>query len=337
MTTNVCVLVSSYDEIESDTKEYDDVECTPQHYFSNNDTFKFETHKISKKSSHESIKDLISSKKYDVFFNLCDGAKDEDRAGIDVVLSLEYYNVPFTGARSKYYELDKIEMKQIAKQYGINVPNYVIVRDNNIENLSEMCKGLNFPVIVKHISGYGSVGITKKSKCKDFDDLKNIVPDFLDKYGVALIEEFIVGDEVTVLVSQDNSSNSDEKIKVFSPIQIIFPENVDFKFFEMKWISFDNMKACVIDNNHIVYNDIVDIAKKSFIGMMGGIGYGRCDLRIEHNTNKVYFLEINPNCGIMYPSGLESSADTILLLDKTSSHKDFTTMQINNALSNSNK
>jgi hypothetical protein len=34
------------------------------------------------------IRDLVRSRRYDVFLNLCDGAYDEDRAGIEVVEAL---------------------------------------------------------------------------------------------------------------------------------------------------------------------------------------------------------------------------------------------------------
>jgi D-alanine-D-alanine ligase-like ATP-grasp enzyme len=328
MATKVCVLISSYDDIESDTKEFDNIECTPKHYFSYTDNYVFETHKISKKTSQETINALVLSKKYDVFFNLCDGAKDEDRAGVDVVLALEENNVPFTGAKSDYYELDKVKMKNIAKQYDITVPNHVVVY--SIDNLFDACKCLKFPVIVKHISGYGSVGIFGNSKCKDFESLKAILPQFLKKYNVALIEEFIIGDEITVLVCQDKH-NFEDKVKVFAPVKILFPQNVDFKFFEMKWITFNDMNSCLIDANYVSFDKIIKTAKNAFIGMMGGIGYGRCDLRVDLETGDVYFLEINPNCGIMYPAGQESSADNILLLDKTTNHKKFTIMQIDNA------
>jgi D-alanine-D-alanine ligase len=37
---------------------------------------------------------------YDLFFNLCDGAADENRPGIEVVETLEHLGVPFTGATS---------------------------------------------------------------------------------------------------------------------------------------------------------------------------------------------------------------------------------------------
>jgi hypothetical protein len=41
---------------------------------------------------------------FDVFVNLCDGAWDEDRAGIEVVQTLERFNLAFTGAGSAFYE-----------------------------------------------------------------------------------------------------------------------------------------------------------------------------------------------------------------------------------------
>ena len=44
------------------------------------------------------VKELVAEG-FDVFFNLCDGAADEDRPGIEVVQTLEELGVPFTGAR----------------------------------------------------------------------------------------------------------------------------------------------------------------------------------------------------------------------------------------------
>ncbi len=38
----------------------------------------------------------------DVYVNLCDGAWDEDRAGMEVVKALEMFKVPFTGASSEF-------------------------------------------------------------------------------------------------------------------------------------------------------------------------------------------------------------------------------------------
>jgi hypothetical protein len=51
---------------------------------------------------------------------------------------------------------------------------------------------------------------------------------------------------------------------------------------------------------------------KAFKNILGGIGYGRSDLRINAKNGKVYFLEINPNCGLFYPEDEFTSADCII-------------------------
>ena len=39
---------------------------------------------------------------FDLFFNLCDGAEDQESPGIEVVQTLEKHKVPFTGANSEF-------------------------------------------------------------------------------------------------------------------------------------------------------------------------------------------------------------------------------------------
>lgn len=43
---------------------------------------------IKKATAYRQIRQLVMSGKYDVFYNQCDGAKDEDRAGVEVVQAL---------------------------------------------------------------------------------------------------------------------------------------------------------------------------------------------------------------------------------------------------------
>jgi hypothetical protein len=42
---------------------------------------------LNKKSVFRDLRAIVKSGKFDVFFNLCDGAKDEDRAGEEVASS----------------------------------------------------------------------------------------------------------------------------------------------------------------------------------------------------------------------------------------------------------
>lgn len=325
----VCVLCSSYDGSESELKSFDDLRQTPEWYFSKEDTDAvFETVEVKKATSYRTVRALVKSGKYDVFYNQCDGAKDEDRAGEDVIRALEEFKVPFTASTSEFYELSKPDMKMMA--YYAKIPSAQHAVIERCEETVERCAHLSFPVIVKHVSGYSSIGMTKDCKCENMQQLVNRVERFIKDYQAALVEEFITGDEVTVLACADSSQP--DGIRVFHPVMVTFPEGDDFKHFDLKWQSFEDMGWVRVSEKDPALQQMLDITRKSFKEMMGGIGYGRCDLRIDRVKNQVYFLEINPNCGIMYPPGQESSADWILKLTPGLGHREFALLQIREAI-----
>ncbi len=92
----------------------------------------------------------LSLEGYDVFFNLCAGAWDEESPGIEVVQALEGLNVPFTGATSEYYEPSRKAMKQICSAAGIGFPDYVLAKTD--AEIDRAARTLRFPLIVKHPS-----------------------------------------------------------------------------------------------------------------------------------------------------------------------------------------
>ncbi|MEX2472336.1 MAG: D-alanine--D-alanine ligase, partial [Gemmatimonadota bacterium] len=69
-----------------------------------------------------------------------------------------------------------------------------------MEQAAEM---LRFPLIVKHPSSYASTGLTPASRVETALDLADRVREMADAYGGALIEEFIEGEEATVLISEN--------------------------------------------------------------------------------------------------------------------------------------
>ncbi|RNC36985.1 methyltransferase/D-alanine--D-alanine ligase, partial [Trypanosoma cruzi] len=167
---------------------------TPQHYFTEEDSkeFVFTLEFVKKATAYRQIRQLVKSGAFDVFYNQCDGAIDEDKAGVEVVQALESFKVPFTGAISKYYELSKPEMKRMAHYCAVKTAPYAVLEAG--DNVRELCAALHFPLIVKHISGYSSVGMDKSCKVYDMDALKERVARFIDQYQSALVEEFISGD-----------------------------------------------------------------------------------------------------------------------------------------------
>ena len=439
-TIRVCVLSPSYENSDSATKEWDSILATPKHFFPDDfvevttDENAVEVHtryvfdyvELEKPTSYRSIRGLVKSNKYDVFFNLCDGAKDEDRAGEEVVRSLEEFNVPYTGATSKYFELSKPDMKMMAHYCKVPTARHAVLdasdllplldgeggedgkrlsapisphpegasaavaaatsatsadaaddADNSAAvryspeavaamddaaiaavtmRLEAKCAHLRFPVIVKHVSGYASIGMTRENKCETMEALKKRAAIFIAEFDFALVEEFIVGDEATVLACADDSAEGG--IRVFHPVMVNFPEGNDFKHFELKWESYEGMEWQLVPESDPSLAQILEVGRRSFKEMMGGVGYGRCDLRINRERNEVVFLEINPNCGIMYPPGQEGSADFILQMegtmlqqreaekkkkdgevidpasfDKLKGQRDFAILQIKNAIS----
>lgn len=329
--TRVCVLVCSYEGSDSELKTYEgELVQTPQHYFTKEDQndVVFDLAFIKKATTYRQIRQLVKSGAYDVFYNQCDGALDEDKAGVDVVQALESFHVPFTGAVSKYYELSKPEMKQIAHYFRIKTAKHAVLEAG--DNIRELCSVLSFPLIIKHVSGYSSVGMDKSCKVYDMDSLHSRVTRFIEQYQIALVEEFVVGDEATILVCAD--STQPDGIRVFPPVMVQFPEGEDFKHFHLKWETYEGMEWRLMPEDDPALSQVLSTARTSFMHMMGGVGYGRVDVRIDRSTHDVVFLEINPNCGVMYPPGQEGSADWILRLTPGFNQREFTLLQIKEAL-----
>lgn len=52
----------------------------------------------------------------------------KDRAGLEVAQLLERYNMPFTGADSKFFEPSKELMKMMANYYGVKTPGFHLLQ-----------------------------------------------------------------------------------------------------------------------------------------------------------------------------------------------------------------
>ncbi|ESL07666.1 hypothetical protein TRSC58_04641 [Trypanosoma rangeli SC58] len=271
----VCVLVCSYEGSDSELKEHEgELVQTPQHYFTETDSkdVVFTLEFIKKSTAYRQIRQLVKSGAFDVFYNQCDGAIDEDKAGVDVVQALESFNVPFTGAISKYYELSKPEMKRMAHYCAINTAPYAVLESG--DDVRKLCAALRFPLIIKHISGYSSVGMDKSCKVHTVDALEERVARFIEQYQIALVEEFIPGDEATILVCADATQPGG--IRVFPPVMVQFPAGEDFKHFQLKWETYEGMNWRFVSEDDPALPDMICIAKTSFLHMSGGRGIRPC-------------------------------------------------------------
>jgi D-alanine-D-alanine ligase len=299
----VAILHPSYDGSNAPFKDLDP-ECDPARFLPEAEITPFY---IGKATAVRQICE-IARMGFDVAINLCDGAWDEDRAGIEVVRTLERCNLAFTGAGSLFFDPSREAMKMAAHAAGVKFPAYVLAR--RPVDVDRALARLRFPLIVKHPNSYSSIGMTPNSRVTDPGGLRREVARITQAYGGALIEEFIEGREFTVLVTE--SRNPYEGAWPLQPVEFVFPEGESFKHFDLKWKAFEEMQTRPVTEAELTLR-LQDAATRVFLGLEGS-GYARCDFRTD-SAGEVYFLEINPNCGIFYPDGQFGSADLILAAD----------------------
>lgn len=243
---------------------------------------------------------------FDVFVNLCDGAPGQGIAGVEVVRTLERLGAAFTGADAAFYAFTKARMREAAARVGVPVPAGFFAW---CEADLEQARALRFPLIAKHHDGYSSVGMTPASRVTSFAALQVEARRLLHLFGGVLVEEFVEGGEMAVLVVEDADATG--RGEALQPIDIVFPPGETFKHHELKFHAWAGMS----------YVPCPDPARRAramagsvaVFEALGGRGYARCDWRVDAAGTPI-FLEINANCGIFYKDQ-PGAADEILARD----------------------
>ena len=277
----ICVLSSSY-ELSSSCFRDHDARADPTPYLPGHEVV---VHGIHKATAAAQVRDLVRDG-FDVFINLCDGAWDEDRAGIEVVQTLERLGAAYTGADLDFYDPTREAMKLACHYSGVDAPRFVMSRTP--ADVARAAVELRFPLIVKHPQSYGSVGMTRASRVTTPEDLATEAARVTSAFGAALIEEFIEGREFTVLVAE--SADGAGPPRAWAPVEVAFPPGETFKHFDLKWIEYRGMH----------WTPVADRALAA---------------RIVDAAGRVYVLEINPNCAVFLAPGAFGSADEILAAD----------------------
>lgn len=298
----ICILGDAFEGSESPLKEVEGY-SDPTPYLAGHEHARVD---LAKGTAVREVARL-AREGYDVFFNLCDGAWDEDRPGIEVVMALERLGVAFTGASSAFYEPTREAMRRVCHAWDVLTPPAVAIEaPGDLERALDL---LRFPMIVKHPSSYSSIGMTRDSRVETPEALRREVARMAGRFGGALVEEFIAGRELSVLVA-DNPDDL-RRPTVFPPVEVLFPDGETFKHFDVKWVDYLDM-ACVPVADEALAARVTDEAAKLFVDLRG-TGWGRCDVRVDAE-GRSWMLEINPQADLFYPPEDPSTADVILSL-----------------------
>lgn len=297
----------------------------------------------------ENLKAIADQNRFDVYLNICEGydvdgdeyeyyyeyeyeyeyyyvyeyEREPDREpepvtehetehayeGIEVVRALEALNLPYTGADEAFFDPTREEMQAAADKNGIGFAQGYQVK--SVEEAERLVKNLRYPIMVKHPRSYGSTGMLRESRADTLDEVRIQVERICEEFGAARMEEFIVGREFNVLVVDNPEDFSDPF--VYPPTELIFPEGEEFWHTSIKWdynVPFDLKQV----TDQELASRLQDMGKRMFLAL-GGVGYGRCDIRMNEN-GELFILEINPNSGIMYLPKEYGPADYMILYDK---------------------
>jgi D-alanine-D-alanine ligase len=261
-------------------------------------------HELTKTTVVRELKKL-AGRGFDVFLNLCDGAWDEARPGIEVVGALERLELPFTGAGTAFYEPSREVMKLACHYLDIPFPRGLAVRGADERAL--VTSRFRFPLIVKHPNSYNSIGLTPASRVQTSAELAEQIDRMTDRFGAALVEEFVEGREFTVLVTAQADSYS--RVKAYPPVECVMPPGETFKHYDLKWRDYRLLQWRRVTDDGLA-RELMRISADLFQGL-GGSGYARCDIRVA-STGIPYMLEINPNCSVFYPPDAPGGADAVL-------------------------
>jgi D-alanine-D-alanine ligase-like ATP-grasp enzyme len=297
----ICVLQPSYEGSASPFAGHDP-ECDPSRFAPEHSWTRLSVRKATAGAQIRSAAPGV-----DLFFNLCDGAWDEDRPGIDVVRILEQLELPYTGADSRFYEPTREAMKRVCRYFDIATPAWAFA--SSVAEAAEAADSLRFPLIVKHPASYASIGMTRDSRVSDRRALMAEAGRFISAYGGVLIEEFIDGREFTVLVCENAEGGEPH---TFAPVECRFPAGESFKHFDLKWVDYAQIAWLPVEEVELA-RQLRDMTARMFAGL-GGSGYGRADLRADAD-GRLFMLEMNPQPGVFYPDGEYGSADIILAND----------------------
>src|ERR1051325_92108 len=251
-----------------------------------------------------------NSNKTNVVINLCDGDELNGVPGLSVIRALNKRNIIYTGSDEAFYTIttSKIPMKEAFDRHRVPTAAWKVV-NGSTANASQLFKEIGDVMIVKPAISAGSMGLGIRNVVDNEEAYKTIVYEMQNGYhgwkldtGGLFVEEFIQGREFTTLVV--GSSTNPSKLHCYPPVERVFhqslPEKEKFLSYDRLWNMYKEEQAMPNEENLYEYlqpeADLVPIIQQLSIDAfksVGGMGYGRLDIRMNTITGSLYVLEVN--------------------------------------------
>ncbi|PIP57029.1 hypothetical protein COS80_01775 [Candidatus Woesebacteria bacterium CG06_land_8_20_14_3_00_39_27] len=243
-----------------------------------------ETHLLS---GNNNLPINLKKIKPDIAINLVDSFKGFENLSSSIPGVLEILEIPYTGADILGMSLDsnKFVIKKLLEQNGVPVPSFQLLATLN----DQLDPTLRFPLISKLNEIHGAVEITKDAVSENEKHLRERLKFLITTYKQpVLVEEFIVGREVTAILLEGLNKKVYLAEKVFSKEK---EENkYIFSTFEDQWL-----RAGYSSFHYVKFDDPIlkEYVKKAF-DVTRMYDYGKFDIRIDQ-SGRYFFIDSNTN------------------------------------------
>jgi D-alanine-D-alanine ligase len=229
--------------------------------------------------------DAIRADRVDRVFNILHGNKGGGEDGVLQGL-LEALGVPYTGSDvlGSALAMDKIRTKQVWLSLGLPTPRYVRLEKG--ADVHAAARELGLPVIVKPSCEGSSVGVSRVFNDADIDSAVELAARYP---GELLMEQMVVGDELTVGILGDGTAH-----QALPSIRIV-PKG-EWYDYNAKYIAEDTQYLCPgLEGD--AEAEIRRIALAAFIAA-GCSGWARVDVMRDRSSGRFYLLEVNTAPGM---------------------------------------
>jgi D-ala D-ala ligase C-terminus/Methyltransferase domain len=231
------------------------------------------------------------------------GIEADDVAGVEATSYLESKGVVILTNPSTFLAKNKIDLQKVADKCGLRVPGNTPGK---------------YPKIVKYADRYGSLSLDEKSVCHTEDEVLQRVKLLKESNTVTvldiLVQDYVIGSEFSVIVVEMG-----REVVGLTPLQYIFPEGTPHDQEFLTWYN----KFEAVDKGIIKHSFVEDEPNKSnlqtaaveafkALGVSGGGGWARVNMRLEESTGDVYVIEVNSIPVVFYPKGNTFGDDLVV-------------------------
>ncbi len=270
-------------------------------------TLKEAGHTVVRLSGGDAFLRNVLQEQVDFVFNISEGRGNYRSREAQVPCVLEMLDIPYSGSDPQCLAvcLDKPRTKTLVAAAGIPTPAWRVVNDEEEMTRTDWAS-LPYPVIVKPACEGASKGIRLTSLANGPGQAVELVRELVERYRQpALVEEFIIGDEVTVGVIGNRPAEVIGIMRVRPRREEpLFVYSVEVKRDWQRLVDYE----CPANLPTPVQEKVKDLSLRAFQTLTCR-DFARIDFRIRSDGTP-FFLEMNPL------PGLGSYSDLVIMAIK---------------------